>query len=85
MLFAIGMPSIASLVIILVIVLLLFGTKRLRNAGGDLGGAIKNFKKSVTDAKNDAKEAASDKVDQVENTGSKVIDAEVKVKDNDKV
>lgn len=85
MLFAIGMPSIASLVIILVIVLLLFGTKRLRNAGGDLGGAIKNFKKSVTDAKNEAKEAASDKVDQVENAGSKVIDAEVKVKDNNKV
>ncbi|PWQ95734.1 twin-arginine translocase TatA/TatE family subunit [Leucothrix arctica] len=85
MLFAIGMPSIASLVIILVIVLLLFGTKRLKNAGGDLGGAIKNFKDSLTKAKDDAKDAASDKVEQVESADSKVIDAEVKVKDNNNV
>jgi len=85
MLFAIGMPSIASLVIILVIVLLLFGTKRLRNAGGDLGGAIKNFKESLTKAKDDVKEAASDTPEKVEKTDANVIDAEVKVKDNDKV
>ena len=39
--------SIWQLLIILAIVLLLFGTKRLRNMGGDIGGAIKNFKKSV--------------------------------------
>ena len=37
--------SIWSLLLIFVIVLLLFGTKKLRNIGGDLGGAIKNFKK----------------------------------------
>jgi sec-independent protein translocase protein TatA len=36
--------GIWQLVIILVIVLLLFGTKRLKNLGGDLGGAIKGFK-----------------------------------------
>ena len=41
--------SIGSLVLIFLIVLLLFGTKKLRNIGGDLGGAIKNFKKSVND------------------------------------
>lgn len=41
--------SIPSLLIILVIVLLLFGTKRLRSLGGDLGGAIKGFKKAVSD------------------------------------
>lgn len=45
--------SIPSLVIILVIVLLLFGTKKLRNLGGDLGGAIKGFKKAVTDDEKD--------------------------------
>ncbi len=39
--------SIWQLLIILLIVLLLFGTKRLKNMGGDIGGAIKNFKKSV--------------------------------------
>jgi len=39
--------GIGPLIVILVIVLVLFGTKRLRNAGGDIGGAIKNFKKAV--------------------------------------
>mgnify|MGYP000435141180 FL=1 len=39
-----GGIGIWQLVIILVIVLLLFGTKRLKNLGGDLGGAIKGFK-----------------------------------------
>ena len=39
--------SIWQLVIILVIVLLLFGTKRLKNLGSDLGGAVKGFKSAV--------------------------------------
>jgi len=42
-----GGISIWSLLLILAIVILLFGTKKLRNVGGDLGSAIKNFKKSV--------------------------------------
>lgn len=45
----IGGISIWQLLIILAIVLLLFGTKRLRNLGGDLGGAIKGFKKAMND------------------------------------
>ena len=44
-----GGISIWSLLLILAIVVLLFGTKKLRNVGGDLGSAIKNFKKSVKD------------------------------------
>lgn len=52
--------SIWQLLIVLAIVLLLFGTKRFRNIGSDLGGAIKGFKsamqsdeerKSITDGK----------------------------------
>jgi sec-independent protein translocase protein TatA len=82
---AIGMPSVASLVIILVIVLVLFGTKRLRDAGGDLGGAIKNFKKSMTDAKNGTEEKADETVEKVAKSDPTIIDAEVKVKDQDKV
>ena len=39
--------SVTELLIILAIVLLLFGTKRLRNLGGDLGGAIKGFRKAM--------------------------------------
>ncbi|WP_019528377.1 twin-arginine translocase TatA/TatE family subunit [Dasania marina] len=42
-----GGIGIWQLLIILVIVIMLFGTKRLKNLGGDLGGAIKGFKKSM--------------------------------------
>ena len=45
--------SIWSLLLIFAIVLLLFGTKKLRNIGGDFDSAIKNFKKSVNDDKPD--------------------------------
>ncbi len=38
-----------QLLIILVIVVLIFGTKKLRSMGGDIGGAVKNFKKSMKD------------------------------------
>jgi sec-independent protein translocase protein TatA len=39
--------SVPQILIILVIVILLFGTKKLRNMGKDLGGAVKDFKSSV--------------------------------------
>ncbi len=42
-----GGISIWQLLIILLIVVLLFGTKKLRNIGSDLGGAIKTFRKSM--------------------------------------
>ena len=54
-----GGISIWSLLLILAIVILLFGTKKLRNVGGDLGGAIKNFKKSVKDQEAGATEEAT--------------------------
>jgi len=41
--------SIWQLLIVLGIVILLFGTKKLRNIGSDLGGAIRGFKKSMSD------------------------------------
>jgi len=41
-------PSWQQLLIILVIVALIFGTKKLRNIGSDLGGAVKGFKDSIT-------------------------------------
>lgn len=51
-----GGISIWQLLIILAIVLLLFGTKRLRGLGSDLGGAIKGFKKAVKDDKSEEPE-----------------------------
>ncbi|HAG97028.1 MAG: twin-arginine translocase subunit TatA [Pseudomonadales bacterium] len=44
-----GGIGIWQLLIVLAIILLIFGTKRLRNLGGDLGGAIKGFKKAMSE------------------------------------
>ena len=60
--------SIWQLLILLAVVILVFGTKKLRNVGGDLGGAIKNFKKSMKEE--------SDNKPQVEDKPGRVIDAE---------
>jgi sec-independent protein translocase protein TatA len=59
-----------QLVIILVIVVLLFGTKKLRGLGGDLGSAMKGFKKAISD---DDKEKDSDFVVK-ENVEDKSVD-----------
>ena len=53
----IGGISPVQLIIILIIVLLIFGTKKLRNFGGDLGGAIKGFKKAVKEDGGEGDEA----------------------------
>jgi len=60
-----GALSPGHLLIVLVIVLLVFGTKRLRSAGRDLGEAIKGFKKGVREG--DA--AANELTDQSRSTG----------------
>ncbi len=52
-------PSIWQLLIVLAIVLLLFGGKRLANLGGDLGSAIKGFKKSMHEEEKEEEEDAS--------------------------
>lgn len=44
-----GGISVWQLLIIAVIVVLLFGTKKLRGIGGDLGSAVKGFKKAMSD------------------------------------
>ena len=46
-----GGISIWQLLIILVIVMLIFGTKRMKGLGGDLGGAIKGFRDAMSDDK----------------------------------
>jgi sec-independent protein translocase protein TatA len=49
--------SIWQLLIILVVVLLLFGTKRLKTIGSDLGGAIKGFRSALNSGQRDEDEA----------------------------
>jgi sec-independent protein translocase protein TatA len=72
--------SIWQLVIILLIVLLLFGAKRLRNVGSDLGSAVKGFKKAVSDEEKEKPEA-----EQLEKRESETIQGEAtQVKEEDK-
>jgi len=73
--------SIWQLLIILAIVLVLFGAKRLKNIGSDLGGAIKGFKQSMREGEDEANEKKSlDDKDE-----GHVIDAEVTRHTKDKV
>lgn len=51
-----GSFSIWHWLIVLVIVVLIFGTKKLRNAGGDLGSAVKNFKQAMKDGEAEAEQ-----------------------------
>jgi sec-independent protein translocase protein TatA len=53
--------SIWQLLIILVIIMLIFGTKKLRNIGGDLGGAVKGFKDAVKEGEKAADKQIDDK------------------------
>ena len=53
--------SIWQLVIILVIVLVLFGAKRLRNVGSDLGSAVKGFKSAMSEEESKKDDAALQK------------------------
>lgn len=59
--------GIKELLVILVIVILLFGTKKLKSLGSDLGGAVKGFKKSLQD-----EEEASKLEDQSADTATDV-------------
>ncbi|WP_018863181.1 MULTISPECIES: twin-arginine translocase TatA/TatE family subunit [Thioalkalivibrio] len=82
----IGGISIWQLLIILLIVVLLFGTKKLRNMGGDVGSALKNFRQAVKDPDGENKqdenaEGQDGEAPEVEDqTGDKgrVVDGEAK-------
>ena len=69
----VGGISIWQLLIILVIVALIFGTKKVRGVGGDLGGAVKGFKKALEDEDKKA-EAEAD----AEMTSAETADSETK-------
>ena len=74
-----GGISIWQLLIILVIVILLFGTKKLRNIGTDLGGAIKTFKKSMKDDGDEDQKQIEDEIseaDDVQSTGAEKVETE---------
>lgn len=74
-------PSLWQLLIVLAIVLLLFGTKKLRNIGGDLGSAIKSFRGAVKDGGKEETIEESAKLEQ--EPASTVIEGEVAKKERD--
>ena len=74
-----------QLLIILVIVVLLFGTKKLRNMGTDLGGAVRGFKKSMSEEENKSKDEDSDfKPDQLEEKKSEQAETGTEEKPREK-
>lgn len=73
-----------SLILILVIVILLFGTKKLRNIGSDVGGALRNFKKAVKEGEDESKSQSQAQLEEKES--GKVIEGEAsQEKDQKKV
>ncbi len=75
-------PSLWQLLIVLAIVLLLFGTKKLRNLGGDLGSAIKSFfRGAVKDGGTEESKEESAKLEQ--EPADTVVEGEVTSKERD--
>lgn len=66
--------SVTKLLIVLAIIIVIFKTKRLKNVGGDLGGAIKNFRNAMRE---------EEEKDAAKNSEDKPIDGEVSSKKDD--
>ena len=75
--------STTHLIIFLVIIILIFGTKKLKNIGSDLGGAVKGFKDGMKDGSNAEKSAetpAPTLVATEKAEAKSTIDVEAKIK-----
>jgi sec-independent protein translocase protein TatA len=77
-----GSFSIWHWLIVLLIVVMVFGTKKLKNMGGDLGGAVKGFKDGMKDGgqTDEEKAAAASQVTHAQNADKTTIDVEAKQK-----
>ena len=74
--------STTHLIIFLVIIIVIFGTKKLRNIGADLGGAVKGFKDGMKDGSEKPADAAAPAQQVAANTtaAKETIDVEAKAK-----
>jgi len=75
--------STTHLIIFLVIIVLIFGTKKLKNIGSDLGGAVKGFKDGMKDGDKAAEGAVAQATQQVsasQRADGQTIDVEAKTK-----
>lgn len=67
--------GMTELIVILVIVVMLFGTKKLRNMGGDLGSAIKGFRKAMT-SDEEPKTLQNDQQETLTSTNNDAVNSE---------
>ncbi len=77
-----GSFSIWHWLVVLLIVVLIFGTKKLKNMGSDLGGAVKGFKDGVRDGTASPEDPASPtkQVSNARNVDAGTVDVEAKTK-----
>ena len=75
-----GSFSIWHWLIVLLIVVMIFGTKKLKNMGTDLGGAVKGFKDGVKDGTTSADAAAPQQVGANKVADANTVDVEAKTK-----
>ncbi len=73
-----------QLLIVLLIVLLVFGTKKLRNLGSDLGGAVKGFKSSMKEGSSDEGDAPESAPEKLEATDGAAVDRDAVSKERDR-
>ncbi len=73
-----GSLSVWHWLVVLVIVLVVFGTKKLRNIGGDLGGAVKGFKDAVKEG--DQAQQPAQQIQKAEQKSGETIEGEIKNK-----
>lgn len=79
----IGGIGIWQLLIILVIVLLLFGTKRLRNLGQDLGSAVRGFRSSMKEGEEDDNDLTAERLEKENDEQSSDAEFEESKKDRE--
>ena len=72
-----GSFSIWHWLIVLVIIMLVFGTKKLRNIGQDLGGAVKGFKDGIKTGE-ESTDKTKDQIQQASTTAEKTVDVHAK-------
>ena len=75
-----GSFSIWHWLIVLLIVVMVFGTKKLKNLGSDLGGAVKGFKDGMKEGGASADDAPAAQVGQSQSAAKTTIDVEAKTK-----
>lgn len=75
-----GSLSIWHWLIVLLVIVLIFGTSKLKNMGKDLGGAIKGFKEGMKEGSSDSSSAATQKVEENKQVAGQTIDVQAKEK-----